>query len=197
MNKFALLIFFSCFFVLSISAQSRHTIFFNNGYTFNNSIELNGEPVQDSRGYNFNLGLMYRVFTSKVFNTEIGLAGKTIFSTGLINNERFNARTLRLAMPIKFIIPITSTWTLGSGFRFQNNVDVSEFDIRLRDKYSWRVDFITEARYFLNKQWYLSIGISANLRTLPDSYVINDPTTAIFVGIAKPIHLIKNKKNSL
>lgn len=194
MSKFYLPLLICWSFVLHLQAQSRHTFFVNAGPAFNPYIKLNGEEVEQSKGYTINLGLMYKVLRFKQTYTEIGFAGKTIFSTGIINEKRFRARTLRLAMPVKMVFPFLDKWAIASGFRFQNNVDVSEFDIRLRDKYSWRVDFLTEIRYQLNPLWYLNIGWSSNLRDLPDAYVINDPQTVVFIGVARNVHLFKRKK---
>ncbi len=197
MKIYSLLITISILFVLTGQAQSKHALFLSTGYTYNTSIRINGEEVKDSEGYVLNYGLNYRILQFKTFSTEIGLAGKTIFSSGELRRERFSANTLRLAMPIKFVVPVSKKWSATSGFIFQNNVDISEFDFRLRDKYSWRVDFATEARYTINKYWYLTGGFALNLRDMPDAYFINDPKASFQIGIARHTVILKKNKNKL
>jgi len=141
-------------------AQStpRHTLFLSNGYTFNPALQLNGDAVEESRGYVVTAGLMYRMFSYKKIHTEIGLAAKSIFSSGTVNDESYYTSALRLAMPLKFTVALSDQWEVSSGFSFQNNVEIRKVDFRLRDKYSWRVDFLTEARYLLNERWFLTLG---------------------------------------
>ena len=182
---------------LKAQAQSRYSVFLNAGYSYNETFKLNDEEVKNSIGYVFYMGLAYKVIRYKKMYSEIGLAGKTIFSSGEIAGSFYSARTLRLAMPLKFAFPVSDKWEIFSGFVFQNNVDVSEFDIRLRDKYSWRVDYSLEAKYLLNNRWYLTAGFSLNMRKIPDSYFVNDPRNAILIGLNRRITILKSKKNKL
>lgn len=195
MKKIYFPLVFIILFVINGQGQSKHSFFLYTGYTYNDYVEINGEEVKNSEGYLLNFGLNYRVLDFNFFSTEIGFAGKTIFSFGKIGNDRFSANTLRLAMPIKFITPVSKNWSAVTGFMFQNNVDASEFDIRLRDKYSWRVDFTIEARYSINEKWFLSGGFAINLRDTPDAYFINDPKASFMIGLARHTFIFKNKKN--
>ncbi|MFT5168944.1 MAG: outer membrane receptor protein involved in Fe transport [Saprospiraceae bacterium] len=197
MKKNYLLILIIFYAVLSVQAQSKYAIFLNSGYTYNESLELNGEEVKNSLGYVFTLGLTYKAITYKSIYAEIGLAGKTIFSSGKVDGRFYNARTFRVAMPVKFVFPIADKWEVSSGVVVQNNVDFSEFDLRLRDKYSWRINFLAEAKYRLNSRWYLTAGLRLNMRKIPDAYFVNDPKKAILIGIGKRINNRKTEKIKL
>jgi len=86
---------------------------------------------------------------------------------------------------------------LASGVVFQNNVDFDEFDIRMRDKYAWRVNLLLEVQYLLKNDTFLTLGFSNNLRKkIPDSYFINDPKIAFLVGLQKSLHFSKNKNKN-
>ena len=193
--KIMYLLFFSILYSVSgVFAQARHTIFLTTGYTYNNFVEINKEEVLNSNGFLLALGFNYKLFTFKKTYTEIGLAAKSIFSSGILNDNRFNAQTLRLAMPLKVTYPLSNKWEASGGFIFQNNVDIGELDFKLRDKYSWRVDMLVEAKYLLNEHWYSTAGLTMNLRSIPDPYFINDPKIAFLIGIAKRISFAKNSK---
>jgi len=142
-------------------AQSKHAIFLNTGYTFNDNIELKEEIITKSRGYSVDVGLTYRFFTRKFMAAEIGFSGKTIFATGTFQAQTFRATTFRITAPLKFIYPLPRTkLAFASGLIFQNNVDFTEFDFRLRDKYAWRVNYLLEVRYTLNPQLKLIVSQS-------------------------------------
>lgn len=194
MKKNYLVFIITFLFALNGQGQSRHSFFVYTGYTYNDFVEINEEKVVNSRGYLLNFGLNYRILDFQLFSTEIGFAGKTIFSSGKVGGQKFSANTLRLAMPVKFIIPVSTKWAVVSGFMFQNNVDASEFDIRLRDKYSWRVDYTLEARYFISEDWFISGGFALNLRDTPDAYFINDPKASFIIGLARHTFLFNKKK---
>lgn len=194
--KIAYSFFFSLLlFALNGHTQSKRSVFLNTGYTFNNKIELNEEIVEKSKGYSVDVGFTYRFFTRKWLSSEIGFSGKTIFATGSIQQRSFKATTFRLTVPLKFSFPIPNTkYTLSSGFIFQNNVDFTEFDFRLRDKYAWRVNYCLEGRYLLTPQTNLLLAWHSNLRNIPDPYFVNDPKMAIIIGLTKVIHFKSNKK---
>ena len=176
-------------------AQSKHTLFLNTGYAFNDDIELKESLIQKSQGYNIDLGFTYRFFTHKQWASEIGLSGKTIFATGSLSENTFRATTFRITAPLKFTYRLPRTnFAITSGFIFQNNVDFTEFDFRLRDKYAWRVNYLLELRYALNTQVNLTLAWHSNLRNIPNPYFINDPKMAIIIGVTKAIFFNKNKK---
>lgn len=180
---------FFLLFTLNGQAQSKRTIFFQTGYTFNNSIVLNEEIVEKSKGYSVDAGFAYRFFTSKWMSSEIGVSGKIIFASGKMQQCSFKATTFRLTVPLKFVFPIpNSKYAISSGFIFQNNVDFTEFDFRLRDKYAWRVNYCLEGRYLLNPKTSLLLAWHNNLRNIPDPYFVNDPKMAIVIGLTQAIH---------
>ncbi len=183
------------FFTFNGSAQSKRAIFLQAGYTFNNSIVLKEEIVQASKGYSIDAGFTYRFFSRQWMTSEIGISGKIIFATGRMQQHTFQAATFRLTVPLKFVVPIPYTkFAIASGFLFQNNVDFTEFDFRLRDKYSWRVNYALEGRYLLNPTTNLLIAWHSNLRNIPDPYFVNDPKMAIVIGLTKAIGLKKRAK---
>ncbi len=195
MKRIYPILFILIFISFEAYSQSKHSLFINTGYTYNDLIKLNDVVVEKSKGYILTVGLTYRAFSLKYLFGEIGLSGKGIFSSGKVDGVSFSANTLRLAVPTKIVIPTSNKkWMFVSGFVFQNNVDVSKIDFRLRDKYSWRVDFLLETRYRIKNQWYLSTGITSNIRNIPDPFFINDPKISILFGINKSIHLIKGKR---
>lgn len=182
--------------VYSSQAQSKHAIFINTGYAFNDKIELKEAILEKSKGYSIDAGFTYQFFTRKFIVAEIGLSGKMIFATGKLPQHAFQATTFRLTAPLKFTYPIPKTkLSLSSGFIFQNNVDFPEFDLRLRDKYAWRVNYLLEVRYLLNPQINLILAWHANLRNIPDPYFINDPKMAIVFGVTKAIRFKRKKKS--
>ncbi|MFT4755160.1 MAG: hypothetical protein ACI85Q_002726 [Salibacteraceae bacterium] len=187
------------FCLLHISqAQNRISFFLNTAYTFNNSVELLGEEVEKSTGYSLDLGMTYKFIRSKVVFTEIGLSGKTIFSSGRLHGRRFEATTYRMTIPLKVVFPLPNKKIqFSGGFVFQNNVDYTKLDFLLEDRYSWRVNFLLETRYLLQRQWYLTGGFSWNIRNIPDAYFINDPKVALVIGIIRNINFTKKKKETL
>ena len=184
------------FFLASFSgeAQNRHSLFLNAGYTYNTKITINDQEVKNSEGLLLTIGGLYKVYSYKSFYTEIGLAGKTIFASGEVNEKRFNSRTLRLAVPVKLNYKLSPKWEGTGGFIFQNNTDLSKLDLRLRDKYSWRVDFLAEVKYILNEQWFVTTGLKINLRKIPHSYLINDPADAFLIGVGRRIKWLRKEK---
>lgn len=193
--KIVLCLWLLTFFSINGHTQSKHALILNTGYTFNRTILLNEAVVENSQGYIIDLGINYKLFKTSFFFSELALTGKTIFSSGKLNNRPFKATTFRLTLPLKFVFPIPNTKIqLATGAVFQNNVDFHEFDIRMRDKYAWRVNFLLEARYLLKNKTFLTLGFSNNgRRNIPDPYFINDPKFAFLVGLHKTLHFSKNK----
>lgn len=194
--KIILLLFLLFFFIQTKGqSQSKHSLLLNTGYTWSNNLSLNEFDVEHSQGVVLDLGFGYQLFQTSFMFSELALTGKTIFSSGQLNNRTFKATTFRLTLPIKFIFPLPNTnIQLASGAVFQNNVDFHEFDIRMRDKYAWRVNFLLEARYLLKNKTLLTIGFRNNLRNnIPDPYFINDPKIALLIGLQKPLNFSKNK----
>ncbi len=177
----------------SAAAQARHTLYGNMGYTFNQSAESDAD-IKNTKGFAFTLGGRYRLFSIKKVDVEIGLAAKTILAAGKLDSISYSSSTLRMAVPVRFSVPLSEKWGASGSFIFQNNVDFRQFDLRLRDKYSWRLDFLGEANYQLNDKWYLTAGLSVSLRNLPDPFLINDPKTAILVGVARRVVFRKKSK---
>ena len=185
------------FSIQSSQAQTKISYFFNSSYAFNNSIELLGEEVERSRALSLDLGATYRFFTRKVFFTEIGLSGKTIFARGQLENRAFGSTTFRVTMPLKIVFPRFDKKTqFAGGFVFQNNVDFSRITRLVEDKYSWRVNLLLETRYLLRAPWYLTGGFSLNLRNIPDSYFINDPRISFAIGVVRTLAFTYQKKEN-
>lgn len=190
-----LLLFLLLFFVQTIGqTQSKHSFILNTGYTWTDNLSLNELPVKNSKGFFVDLGIGYQLFKTRFMFSELALTGKTIFASGQLNNRAFKATTFRLTLPIKFVFPLPNTRIhLVTGTVFQNNVDFHEFDIRMRDKYAYRVNLLLEVRYLLKNNTALTIGFSSNLRNkIPDPYFINDPKIAFLVGLKKPLFFIKS-----
>lgn len=175
-------------------APSKHSLFMDVGYSFNKGIEIAESPVKDSRSTIVTVGGTYRVFRYKKFQTELGFAAKTIFAQGERPAGSFKARTLRLGIPLNLAFAINKKWTISSGFFLQNNVDRSEFDLRLRDKYSWRLNFIPEVRYNLSPLWQVNVKGHFNMRNMADAYVLNDPRIGLSIGLSRSIFLIGKHK---
>ena len=184
MKKKYLLIFFILS-TLEIVAQSRYSVFINSGYSFNNSIAVNNEKVKNSKGYVITFGGNLKLFSIKNKYLLFGIAGKTIFASGCINDKHFKASTLRLVLPLKMIFPLTKKWTALTGFNFQNNVDFGNPDLSFSYKYSLRVDYSIGVKYLLTKDLSLTSSMDFNLRNIPDPFFINDPKFAILIGIEK------------
>jgi len=190
------LLFLLIFFVQTTAqTQSKHSFVLNTGYTWTDNLSLDEIAIENSQGFIVDLGISYQLFKTRFLFSELALTGKTIFSSGQLNNRTFNATTFRLTVPIKFVFPIPNTEIqLASGAVFQNNVDFHEFDIRMRDKYAYRINLLLEARYLLKNNIYSTIGFSRNLRNnIPDPYFINDPKIAFYMGLKKPLSFSKNK----
>lgn len=193
--KTFLLLWLVFFIQSSGNSQSKHSLVLNTGYTWTDNLSLNELAVENSQGYILDLGIGYQLFNTPFMFSELALTGKTIFSSGQLNNRTFKATTFRLTLPIKFVFPLPNTSIqLATGAVFQNNVDFHEFDIRMRDKYSYRINLLLEARYLLKNNTALTIGFSSNLRNkIPDPYFINDPKITFLVGLKKPLSFSKNK----
>lgn len=181
--------------IFGLHAQSKHSVYVNTGYTFNSSILLNEEEVENSNGFVLNVGALFQVFKFKNWSTEIGFGGKSIFSYGKVNNIRFDSRTLRFAIPGKIKYRTSDEkWGFAGGLAFQNNVDISRIDFKLRDKYSWRYNMLFELQYLMLEKFYLATGFSYNLGDMPDAFLVNDPKYSMMIGVIKPINLSRNKK---
>ncbi len=181
-------------YTLFSQAPSKHRLFLDVGYSFNEDVKVAGIPVEGSRGTTVTIGGTYRIFRYKKFQTELGLAAKTIFSWGKRDDKNFNATTLRIGMPLNLVFSINQKWSISSGFFLQNNVDRSEFDLRLRDKYSWRVNFIPELRYALSPLWEVNMKGHFNMRDMADAYIINDPDFGFSIGVSRSIFMIGKAK---
>ncbi|MFT4664269.1 MAG: hypothetical protein ACI8YQ_003420 [Polaribacter sp.] len=181
-------------YTLFSQVPSKHSLFLDASYSFNKDVSIAGIPVEGSRGTNVTIGGTYRIFRYKKFQTELGLAAKTIFASGKRNNKSFSATTLRLGMPLNLTLAINQKWTISSGFFLQNNVDLSEFDLRLRDKYSWRVNFIPELRYTFYPLWQVNLKGHFNMRDMADAYLINDPAIGFSVGVSRSFFIIGKPK---
>ena len=195
MKKTILLILF--FTALESGAQSRYSIFLNSGYSFSNSLHLNDEKVKNSRGYILTLGGSLKLFSIKNKDLVLGMAGKTIFATGSINEKKFTSTTLRLLFPLQILFPLTEKWAVSTGFNFQNNIDLTTTDLKLGDKYLLRIDYLAGMKYFLTNQWSLTGSININLRDIPDLYFLNDPKFAILIGVEKQLIKKRKTKNKL
>ena len=187
MKKIYLLLFL--FFITSeVKAQPRRSIFLNTGYSFNNSLQVNNEKVENSKGYIITFGGALKIFSIKKNYLSLGIAGKTIFSTGSRNGEHFNASTIRFVFPLRMTFPLTEQWIVSTGFNFQNNLDFLDPDFRLGYRYLWRADYSAGMKYLLTNQWSLTASADFNLRNMPDVFFLNDPKFAILIGVEKRFH---------
>lgn len=182
--------------VISTYGQKKHSFFLNTGYTYNRSIELNEQAVKNSQGYLFTLGGVKKLIFYKENSFELGFALKTIFASGQIGDTKFNASTLRVMIPLRFVFPVTEKWQLATGFIIQNNEDLNTLDWRLRNKYDYRYDVFGEVIFFFNKDWFLTTSGKFNLSKVPDPFFINDPKVGFSIGIGKRILIIRKKKNA-
>lgn len=182
-KKYLLLILI--FAAVEVFAQPRRSIFLNTGYSFSNSLQLNNEKVENSRGYVITFGGALKVFSVKKKYFSLGVAGKTIFATGSVNGEKFSASTLRLAFPLRIHFPLSEKWLVSTGFNFQNNLDFLDPDFRLGYRYLWRIDYSAGVKYLLTDQWAVTANADFNLRNMPDVFFLNDPKFAVLVGIEK------------
>ena len=61
---------------------------------------MNEQAVENSQGYLFSLGGVKKLVSYKEYSFELGFALKTIFTSGQIGDMKFNATTLRVAIPV-------------------------------------------------------------------------------------------------
>jgi hypothetical protein len=183
------------FFVTSgVEAQPRRFIFLNSGYSFNNSLQINNEKIKNSRGYIITFGGALKVFSIKKNYLSLGMAGKTIFSSGSRNGNKFNASTIRFVFPLRMNFPLTEKWAISTGFNFQNNLDFLDPDFRLGYRYLWRVDYSAGMKYLLTNQWSLTANAGINLRNMPDVFFLNEPKFAVLIGIEKQFYKRRKTK---
>ncbi len=193
MKKIYLLLFL--FFITSdVEAQPRRSIFLNTGYSFNNSLQINNGKVKNSRGYVITFGGALRLFSFKKNYVSLGIAGKTIFSSGSRNGEKFNASTVRFVFPLRITLPLTEQWRVSTGFNFQNNLDFLDPDFRLGYRYLWRVDYSAGMKYLLTNQWSLTANADFNIRNMSDAFFLNDPKFSVLIGIEKRFHKRRKTK---
>lgn len=157
----------------------------NTGYSFNNSLQINNGRIKNSRGYVITFGGALRLFSFKKNYLSLGIAGKTIFSSGSRNGDKFNVSTIRFVFPLRVTFPLTEKWRVSTGFNFQNNLDFLDPDFRLGYRYLWRVDYSAGMKYLLTNQWSLTANADFNLRNMPDAFFLNDPKFAVLIGIEK------------
>ncbi|MFK7807908.1 MAG: hypothetical protein AB8F74_08940 [Saprospiraceae bacterium] len=180
-------ILFLLFLLNGLHSQTspRHQLFLDMGYSFNKEVTLAETPVNNSRAGIVTIGGTYQLFSFRKFNMELGFATKTVFSNGTIGKKSFDATTLRLGMPVNFVFNLSEKWDFAAGLFLQNNVDFEEFDFRMRDKYSWRLNAVPAFRYRMTRFWQLTLKADINLRNLPDAYILNDPNIGFSVGISR------------
>jgi hypothetical protein len=188
-------LFFFIFTAFEVIAQPDRTIFLNSGFSFNNNLQLNAAKVTNSKGYVLTYGGSLTVFSVKEKYLSIGIAGKTIFASGVRNAEKFNVVTLRLVFPLKMVFPLTEKWLVSPGFNFQNNIDLNDPDFRLGYKNLWRLDYSVGMKYLIKNQWFMTTKVKLNLQNIPDVFFFNDPKFALLVGIEKSF--FKDTKNNL
>ena len=174
-------------------ASPRHRLFLDAGYSFNSEVTLSEKSLDYSRAGIVAIGGTYRLLSLGRFNVELGLAAKTVFAKGAIGKKSFDATTLRIGLPVNFVVNLSDRWDFSAGLFLQNNVDLDEFDLRLRDKYSWRLNAVPTFRYRMTRLWQLNLKADINLRDLPDAYILNDPNIGFSVGISRFI-FPKNKQ---
>jgi hypothetical protein len=180
---------------ITLSAQNtfKHSLGLDLGYTFNPEPKIDDQIVTNNQGAFTTLSWTFRLFQYKPFHGEMGLAAKTIFSSGVMNDLSFQAITLRIGMPVSIGYRLSEKWTFALGAFLQNNVDLDEFDLRLRDKYSWRMNAVPEIRYHLHTDWTLQLKGHFNVRKMPTTYVIQDPNMGLSLGVSKRIGIVRNK----
>ena len=176
--------------------QPKHSFFFNTGYTYNTPIELDEEAVENSQGFLFRLGGVKKMFFYKENYFELGLATKIVFASGEIGGESFDATTLRIEIPAKFVFPVAPRWEVATGFIIQNNADFNSLDLRLRNKYDWRYNLFGEVKYWIKEDWYLTTSGNFNIRSIPDPFFINDPKVAFSVGVGKRVLIVRKKRDA-
>ncbi len=182
--------------IVSAYAQKKHAFFLSTGYTNNTSIKLKGQTIGNSQGYLFTLGGVKKLISYKDHSFELGFALKTIFTSGQIDDLQFNASTLRVTVPVRFVFSVAEKWQLATGFIIQNNEDLNTLDWKLRNKYDWRYDVFGEIKFFFKKDWFLTTSGNFNLKKMPDPFFINDPKAAFSIGIGKNILIVNKRKKA-
>lgn len=165
--------------------QSNFSIPLKIGYGFNSSINLNEDKINHASGLIIQTGVEYEFKIYKHLFIETGIGGRAIRAYGKTKGNSFEAKTLRLRLPIKIGWAISEKWKAASGIAFQNNKDFTTID--LREKYYWRCNFLLEGKYNWTKEMFLVANINYELRDLPDAFFINDPRSVISFGIGRKL----------
>jgi len=168
-----------------MQAQNGFTIHLKTGYGFNPEMDLNNQTVRKSRGLTIDFGSTYKAFIFKKWYAEIGLGGRTIFSSGKLGELSFEAQTLRALMIANVGFEISDKWEVFTGLVLQNNKDFTE--ISFMEKYFWRLNQTVGARYVIAPKWNLTSNWSFDLRNLPDPFLVNDPKFLVQIGIEKQL----------
>lgn len=165
--------------------QSSFAIPLKIAYGINSPINLYQDTVGYASGMIIQSGITYELSIRQKFFVETGIAGRVIFAFGKIKGNCFDARTLRLRIPVKLGYNLSNKWKIASGITLQNNKDFGRTDIR--EKHFWRCNLLLEGKYNWKKKWLWIAHLNYELRNLPNAYFINDPQLILGLGIARKI----------
>lgn len=183
MKKRFILFIIIHFFLIKIQAQPGFLFHLKTGYAFNPKIDLNNQLIKESKGLVVDFGGAFKIPVYKKLYTEFGITGRTIFSSGKVEDTDFDAQTLRILFSPQLGFQLSKQWEIYSGVVFQNNKDFSKTD--LREKFFWRANYTLGTRYEIAEKWYLSGEGSFDLRNVPDPFLINDPKFLFLIGLAR------------
>jgi len=157
----------------------------NAGLGFNTPITLNGDKLKSAYSTIFDMNATYQFKFFKKSYAEVGLGGRYIFSSGKLGELPFKAHTLKMQMPVNLLYQLSKKWGLATGLILRNTKEVLDSDFR--EKFFWRLGLTGEGRYTWKSKWYLTCGISYELRNIPTGYFLNDPKMALLIGLRRKL----------
>ncbi len=182
MNVYCKIIFILTLFSLDLSAQKGLYLTTNIGVGANSKFILNNKDVRKSTALFTELKASYQFGLYQKIYWEVGLGGRAIAARGELDGMVFKAKTLRIILPVHVGTKITEKLDVAIGVTGQNNEDID--GILLRSKYFWRMSGSIRGKYALTNRWYAYTELSHSLRGARNSYLVNDPKTALFIGIS-------------
>lgn len=180
MRKITLLLFFV---ISQISfSQKKFTVDVLTGFGFNNNFTILDEKVENYSSSTTQINFNFRQNILKNLFVETGVGGQLNFSSGSIKLSKFKSTTVRLNLPITLGFTAFKKIDFTGGLVLSNNRDFDNFNQNENDNF--RLSFLSKNYYPLNKKLNIVFTLMHNLSNTPNSYLVNQPSTSILLGVS-------------
>ncbi|MEL6926931.1 MAG: hypothetical protein AAFO94_23030, partial [Bacteroidota bacterium] len=145
-------------------------------------LQIGGETISSYRAHGWTLAADYR-YSRPEQHWQLGatIGSKWWQTSGQTQNDRYEARSVRLMLGISGHYQLLNRWTTGLGLQLENNRDFEGFRILTNDNF--RSNLVWHNEFPLISNIVFTIDVVTVLQPRVDAWLLSNPPQQLLVGL--------------